>query len=128
MDFQIKLLQFKSSGNHLIVIIRGLIDADGFKQVFHKAAEAARSLPDCMVLIDLEDAALRIEPADIHAIVDALEPNLWPHKHKIALVSSPEAEKFDPLYVLGAYLSGLGLRVAVFKETKSAVGWLGDTK
>jgi len=28
--------------------------------------------------------------------------------------------------VLGAYLSALGLRVAVFKETKSAVNWLAD--
>ena len=126
MDFHIKLLQLKSSGNHLIVIIRGLIDRDGFKQIFHKAAEASGTLPDCMVLIDLEDATLKIEPQDIHAIIDALEPSLWPRKHKIALVSSPEPEKFDPLYVLGAYLCALGLRVAVFKETKSAVIWLAD--
>jgi hypothetical protein len=126
MDLHIKLLQLNSSGNHLIVIIRGLIDTGGFKQIFHKAAEAAEKLPECMVLIDLEDALLRIEPHDIHTIVDAVEVNRWPHKHKIALVSSPEAEKFDPLYVLGAYLCALGLKVAVFKETKSAICWLGD--
>ena len=126
MDLHIKLLQLKSTGNHLIVIIRGVIDRDGFQQVFRRAADAARTLSDCMVLIDLEDAALKIEPQDVHTIVDALEPNLWPHKHKIALVSSPEAEKFDPLYVLGAYLCALGLKVAVFKETKSAVNWLAD--
>ena len=126
MDCHIKLLQFKSTGNHLIVIIRGVIDKDGFKDIFYRAADAAKMLSDCMVLIDLEDTALKLEPQDVHAIVDALEPNLWPHKHKIALVSSPEAEKFDPLYVLGAYLSALGLKVAVFKETKSAVNWLAD--
>jgi hypothetical protein len=126
MDLHIKLLQLKSAGNHLIVIVRGPIDKNGFLQVFCKAADAAKTLSDCMVLIDLEDAALKIEPPDIHSIVDALEPNQWPQTHKIALVSSPEAEKFDPLYVLGAYLCALGLRVAVFKETKSAVNWLAD--
>jgi len=126
MDLHIKLLQLKSAGNHLIVIVRGPIDKNGFQQVFCKAAEAARTLSDCMVLIDLEEVDLKIEPQDIHTIVDALDPNLWPHKHKIALVSSPQPEKFDPLYVLGAYLSALGLRVVVFKETKSAVNWLAD--
>src|SRR5689334_10878206 len=44
MDLHIKLLQLKSAGNHLIVIVRGPIDKNGFLQVFCKAADAAKTL------------------------------------------------------------------------------------
>jgi len=126
MDFRMKLLQLTERENHLIVITRGLLDADEFRWIFRKVGETARSLLDCMILIDLEDAQLRLEPLDIHAIVDALEPDRWSHRHRIAMVSAPEIDKFDPLYILSAYLCGLGLKVAVFNETKSAASWLGD--
>ena len=126
MDLHIKLVQLTERGNHLIVISRGLIDAAGFGQIFRKIAENIRSLSHCMVMVDLEDAELKIEDAEFHAIASGLDPDLWPRTNKIALVSS-DVDKFDRLCVLSQILCGMGFRVAAFREDKAAVGWLNDT-
>ncbi len=123
MDFHFKLVQLTERGNHLIVITRGLIDAAGFRQVLGKIAEDTRSLPHCMVMIDLEDAELRIEDAEFSDIASGLNPDLWPQTNKIALVSS-NIDKFDRLSALSQTLCGMGFRVAVFREDKAAVDWL----
>jgi hypothetical protein len=123
MDLKIKLLEVPDSGSYLIVIIRGLIEAEGFERLVRKVAESSESLLDCRVLIDLEEATLRLARRDILDLDQAVKSHLARSNLKMALVSSPET---DRLQALSESLRGLGLKVAVFDDSRSAVAWLAE--
>ena len=125
MDLHIKLVQLTERGNHLIVITRGLIDANGLKQIFRQITETTQSLPHCMIMIDVEDAELRVQPAEYDAIVHDFDFNRWRVTNKIALVSS-DAGEFDQLCALSQKLCERGLRIAAFSADKAAVEWLSE--
>jgi hypothetical protein len=122
MNLKIKLLQLPARGNHLIVIAGGIIDPAELEQIFRQVTEKIQSLLDCKVLIDLDAADLRFEPADLQ-VVCALAAALGHRSIKIALVSSP-ATDVDRLDLLRDSLCRAGLTAALFDDLKSAVGWL----
>jgi hypothetical protein len=124
MNLEIKLLQLPERGNYLIVIARGIIDPAELEQIFRQVAEKTQSLLDCKVLIDLDAADLRFEPADLQGLFHALAVDLSHPSVKIALVSSPKIDEFDRPDVLRASLSSAGLKVALFDDAKQAVAWL----
>jgi hypothetical protein len=124
MDLKIKLLEMPDAANYLIVITGGMVDAEGFERIFRKIAETSEFLLDCRSLIDVENATLRLDQLDIHALDDALGSRLERHEVKIAFVSSLDVAESKRLRVLRDSLSNLGLRVAVFDDPKSAVAWL----
>lgn len=124
MDLKIKLLEMPDAANYLIVITGGMVDAEGFERIFRKIAETSESLLDCRSLIDVENATLRLDQLDIHALVDTLGTHLERHEIKIAFVSSLDVAESKRLRVLRDSLSSLGLRVVVFDDPKSAVAWL----
>src|SRR5437867_10272937 len=74
MDLNVKLLRSPEGRNHLIIIAGGLIDAEGLERIFRAVAETIRQLFNCKILIDFENANLRIEPADIDELVSRLGP------------------------------------------------------
>jgi hypothetical protein len=113
-------------GNYLIVVTRGLIDANGLEQIFRKVATTVHSLPDCKVLMDLADSSLRLGPLAIAMLVDGLGPDLLRPSIKIAVVSPTKIHEFEQLRMLCASLGDLGLKVAVLDNPKDAVAWLGD--
>ena len=96
MDLQIKLFNGLGRGNHVIVISRGLVDIDGFKEIFRNVANTTEFLLDCMILIDLQDATCRLEPTDIYAFAENLRPEYWPATNRVALVSVPGAARIPP--------------------------------
>lgn len=124
MNLKIKLLEMPDAANYLIVITGGMVDAEGFERIFRKIAETSKSLLDCRSLIDVENATLRLDQLDIHALDDTLGTHLERHKIKIAFVSSLDVAESKRLRVLRDSLSSLGLRVVVFDDPKSAVAWL----
>lgn len=124
MDLKIKLLEMPDAANYLIVITGGMVDAEGFERIFRKIAETSQSLLDCRSLIDVENATLRLDQLDIHALDDTLGTHLERHEIKIAFVSSLDVVESKRLRVLRDSLSSLGLRVVVFDDPKSAVAWL----
>jgi hypothetical protein len=126
MDLKIKLLEWPEGGNYLIVITRGLINAEGFERIFGKVAETSQALLDCRFLIDLEEATLTVEPLDIHLLVNGLGTDLRRHNNKIALVSSTDADDSARLRALSDSLRSLGLQIAVFDDARGAVAWLSD--
>ena len=125
MNLKIKLLQLPERGNHLIVISGGIIDPAALERIFREVAEKTQPLLDCKVLIDLDTADLRLEPADLHGAVQTLAAGLGHLSIKMALVASPgtDAQRLD---LLRAYLCRAGLTVALFDDPKSAVAWLSD--
>lgn len=127
MDLKIKLLELPNGGNYLIVITRGIINAEGFEQIFRKVAETNQAVPNCKFLIDLEEASLRLDPSDIHVLVHPLGSDLGCHGSKIAFVSSAEIES-KRLRVVSDSLCSLGLKVAVFDDAKSAAVWVSDMR
>jgi hypothetical protein len=122
INLKIKLLQLPERGNHLIVIIGGIIDPPIMEQIFRQVMEKIQSLLDCKVLIDLDAADLRFEPADLQ-VVYALAAALGHRSIKIALVSSPGTDA-DRLDLLRDSLCRAGLTAALFDDLKSAVTWL----
>ena len=124
MNYQVKLYHWPERGDHVILIARGFVDIDGFKQMFREVGEITASLSDCKVLIDLVDATYDLDPMDIKAFVSAITPDLLPINSKIALVSTPQMQQHNPLLLLAASLSNRGCKVAAFYDSKSAVTWL----
>jgi hypothetical protein len=127
MDFQIKLFSWPDRGNHLVMITRGVMDINGFEQIFREVGTATQPLRDCKVVIDLQDAMCNVEDADIQALVDGVEPDLWPATNKVAIVSPREIEQYDQLLAITSGLAKRGLKIAVFYDSKPAVTWLADT-
>jgi hypothetical protein len=127
MDLQIKLFSGLDRGNHVIVIIRGLVDIEGLRQIFRNIVNTTRSLLDCRVLVDLQDATYSLEPVDIHDFAVNLRPEFWPPTNRVALVSVPEPQDYSRLCLLSTFLSNRRIRNAVFKDTKSALSWLIET-
>jgi hypothetical protein len=126
MDLQIKLFSGLDRGNHVIIITRGSIDIEGFREIFRNVVNTTRSLLDCRVLIDLQDATYKLEPGDIRAFADNLRPEQWPPTNRVALVSEPDPQDYRQLCVLSTFLSNRAIRNAVFKDTRTAVSWLAD--
>ena len=127
MDLNVKLLPSPGGRNDLIIIAGGLIDAEGLERIFRAVAETIRQLFSCKILIDFENANLRIEPADIDELVSRLGPDLRLGNIAIALVSSAETAEPEQLRVLSDSLCREDLRAAVFHKAQEAVLWLIDT-
>lgn len=124
MKFQIKLFSWDDKGNHLIVLARGFMDIGAFKRLFEEIAEATRPLSDCKVLADLSDSTYEFEAADVNVFVGELPPDAWPRGNKVALVSGPNLEDYQRLYLLRAALAGRGFAAGVFRDSNVAIDWL----
>ena len=124
MNYQIKLFHWPERGDHVIMIVRGFVEIEGFKQMFCKVREMTASLSDCKVLIDLLDATYGLDPAGIKSFVTETTSDVWPVKSKIALVSTPQTQQHNQLLLLAASLSNRGYKIAAFYDSKSAVSWL----
>jgi hypothetical protein len=101
---------------------------EGFDQIAQELIRVCHPLPNCKVIIDVQDATYRLEPKQIHTLVNRFKPNQWPDVHKIALVSSSEIEQYDQLCMVSASLSKQGFKVAAFHDSKLAIDWLAESK
>jgi hypothetical protein len=128
MDLQIKIFRWPNQANHVIMLARGTIDVEGFKQIFGRVAEISGPLLDCKILIDLLDAKCRLEAGDIDKFFNGLSSNRLSHTSKVALVSArANADKeYDHLTTISASLAKQGLKVALFENSDVAASWLVD--
>ena len=126
MDLNVKLLRSPEGRNHLIIITRGQIDAEGLELIFRQVAETIQELFYCTVLIDFENTNLRVKSSDIDALINRLGSDLRLGNIKIALVSSAEIDELEQLRVLSDSLCREDLRAAVFCDAQEAVVWLVD--
>ena len=123
MDLNIKLLQ-SPDGNHLIIITSGPIDRESLEDMICRTLEATQPLANCKVLIDFEAANLVLSASDVRTVMSRLNRGAWSHNIRIALVSSPDIDRSEQLAVLKNSLSGLGLRVGLFVDSREGVNWL----
>jgi hypothetical protein len=124
MDFQVKLYNWQDQGNHLIILARGAMDRNAFRQLFGEIETATQHLSECKVLVDLSDSTCEIDGAEIEALVAELPFARWPRGNKVAFVSALELSDFHRLYFLRIALVGRGLIVGVFRDTRLAIDWL----
>ena len=127
MDVKVKLLESQNGKNHLIIIVRGPIDAEDLEEIFRQVTEIIQHHFDCRILIDFEKANLRINPKDIDEMVHRLGADLRLGNIAIALVSSAETAEPEQLRVLSDSLCREDLTTAVFDSAKEAVNWLVST-
>jgi hypothetical protein len=126
MDLNVKVLRSPEGRNHLIIITRGQIDAEGLELIFRQVAETILELFNCTVLIDFEKTHLSVKSSDIDVLINRLGPDLRLGNIKIALVSSAEIDELEQLRVLSDSLCREDLRAAVFRDAQEAVVWLVD--
>ena len=124
MDFQLRLFNWPDPGPHVIALAKGTIDVDALRQIFHKVAEMTQPLPHGKVLIDLVDAVLAFEAADIEEYINEAGPDLKSESPRIAIVFARDIERYDQLLRLSVELSNRGVNAAAFSSLKLAVGWL----
>jgi hypothetical protein len=129
MDIEAGFFNWPVTGeDHVTVVARGHIEADGVKKIFLNAAQINRMLVGRGVLIDLRRGSYRFTYRDVHRLFDELKPFLWPLHGRIALVSAPASEQSDQLFVLSVCLSEQGLEADVFYDIFRAVEWLAQKK
>ena len=126
MTYQLKLLNWPDTGNHLIAISRGSMNQSDFRDLFAQIVDVTQPIENCKVLIDLEETSFAIGAAEFPMLVDELKAELRPEKIKIAMVAGAAEREYDQLVVLSTYLSTLGLKVSVFFATNAAISWLAE--
>jgi hypothetical protein len=129
MDMETKFFNWSLTGvDHLTVIARGRIDANGVRQIFLNIVEITQALVGGGVLIDLRQGRYRLTYRDIDDLLNKLKPVIWALHNKIALVSAPAIEQSDQLFMLSFCLSELGFEADVFYDTYRAIEWLAQKK
>jgi hypothetical protein len=126
MNYQLKLLRLPNHENYVIMLARGSVDSAALKTIFTEMTQATQSLPDCKVLIDLQDARLGFEPADFESSVMELKLEQWHHNNKVALVLAPQPDHLKYLIHVTTYLSNWKINAAGFDSVTTAVNWLTD--
>lgn len=126
MDLQIKVFRWPNQANHVIMLARGTIDLEGFKQMFWKVSEMSGPLVDCKILIDLLDAKCKLGVGDIDKFFRGLSSDRLSQSSKIALILSRVNNHYDSLSTIRASLSKQGFKVAVFENSDVAADWLVD--
>ena len=127
MDVNVKLLESPDGKNHLIIIVHGLIDAEGLEEIFRHVTEIIQHHFDCKILIDFERASLGTNPNDIDELVHRLGPDLRLGNIKVALVLPGESGEPEQVKALSESLCREDLTTAVFDSAKEAVSWLIST-
>ena len=124
MNYQIKVFHWPERGSHVILIARGFIDTEGFRQIFQKIKGMTEMFADCKVLIDLVDTQPALDPTGIKALVSEFRSDDWPSASRIAMVSPSQRQQHNQVLMLAASLSNRGYKSAAFYDSKSAVTWL----
>ena len=127
MNFQVKLFSWADTGNHLIIIARGVLNKGAFGQLFHEILAATQPLGECKVLVDLTEADCTLEVVEIEALIEQLPCHAWPQGNKLALVSGAERNDHYQLYLVRAALTARGVVAAAFRDSKVAIDWLAGT-
>ena len=126
MNLQIKVFRWPNQANHVVMLARGTIDAEGLKDIFRKAAEISSPLLNCKILIDLLDAECKVEVADVGQRLSQCSSEEISHVSKVALVAARENKQFDRLVTISTSLANKIFKIAVFEDSNVAAQWLVD--
>jgi hypothetical protein len=125
MRIQTKLFDWPDTGDHVIIIGQGVLDACGFLQIIGEAAAVVTPRHNCKVLIDLLDSECKLDPTEVDNLLTGSRPNFGRLPSKMAFVSSGNDEEYVCLSdVVSTTLTAGGLKFAVFRDANAAVNWL----
>jgi hypothetical protein len=124
MQIQTKLFSVGGTKNHVVMIARGLLNANGPKQILRELTAVTIRCVDCKVLIDFIDAEYQVKDPEIDQLLCDARPDLLLTQCKTALLSSFKRDHHVELSAIGTSLARCGFRVAVFHNSKSAFDWL----
>jgi hypothetical protein len=126
MEIQTKRFSWPDTGNHVLMVARGVLDARGLEQILDEVAAVAIRHLNCKVLIDLLDADCKIGLGELDRLFHGSRPDLWPRECKTALVCSLKYDQYTRLSLVSLGLVDHGFQVAVFRDARAAVHWLDD--
>ena len=124
MQIQTKVFNCPDSGNHVIMIARGVFDTRGLMQMISEVAAASIVRSNSKILIDLMDSECTLDPKKIDNLFADAKPGFWPAHSKVAFVSSLKDEEYLRLSDVSTALVSCGFKIAVFQGAKAAVDWL----
>lgn len=124
MQLQTKLLTGADQRTYVLMIARGVLDAHGLQQILTKIAAEAMRHVDCRVLVDLIEADCNLEVLEIDRLFQEEAADPWPRDCKTALVFPLADDPDDRLSLVAASLVHHGLRLAVFRDARTAFEWL----
>jgi hypothetical protein len=125
MNVQMKRLR-RADGNHLILIVSGLVHFNGVQLVLDRMIEASRQLLDCKVLLDFQDCTLRVLPSEFATLIKDFDFSGWPYNNTVVFVSKMGSEQYQQIAILAEGLASNRIRVAAFPNIKEAVDWLSN--
>jgi hypothetical protein len=124
MDLQVKSFRLENAGSYLFIIARGAVDMDGLKALFIEIAQSTQAFSGCRILVDLIDAIIKLDAAEIDAYFDPLTEGPWSEGNAVAFIVSSAFLDLPRLMQLRHHLFRRGLRFANFSDTKVAIEWL----
>src|SRR5262245_12532695 len=124
MYLQVKSFRLEHAGRYLFIIARGLMNMGGLKTLFKEIGESTHSFSDCRILVDLVDATINFEAAEVDEFFAALTEGPWSDGNAVAFIVSGEFLDLPRLTQLRQHLFRRGLRFSTFSDTKVAVEWL----
>ena len=124
MNIQSKLFISPDHDNHVIMIARGIFDANAVEQILTEVEFVTTGHLNCKVLIDLIETESKIDLAALDRFIKDERPAHLRDDCKIALVSYLKDVEYRQISAVGAFLAQRGLRIALFGDVKGAVDWL----
>ena len=98
------------------------------RELFTSIAEITQSVGACPVLIDLRYSAYSMTPPEIRRLFDEFKPALRLMSNRIALLSAPEIEQYDQLFIMSVYLLNQSIEADAFCQMTPAVEWLAQRR
>jgi hypothetical protein len=124
MNIQSKLFISPDHDNHVIMIARGIFDANAVEQILSEIEFVTTGHLNCKVLIDLIETESKIDLAALDRYTNEERRAHLRDDCKIALVSYLEDMQYTQISAVSAFLAQRGLQIALFGDVKGAVDWL----
>lgn len=112
----------------LSVAVCGRVDAEVMRELFTNIAEITESVGACPVLIDLRHGAYSMTRFEIYRLIEEFKPGLRLMNNRIALLSAPEIEHYDQLFIMSVYLLNQSVEADAFCQITRALEWLAQRR
>lgn len=78
----------------MLAFCRGLLEREGFNEIFRKVGQFTHRLSGCRIVIDMRDSNYILESTDIPIVVEDIVENFSSRDSSLAWVFAPRVDIF----------------------------------